>query len=89
VGGRRPKKMPTFASHYSELKAALVAGRPYLAAAVAVSLLLVLLAVVAPHATRFGPFAEGLSNRRLELALVGAALPLSTLLAFLLVYWAL
>jgi hypothetical protein len=74
--------------HISELKEALSAGLPIYFAAIAISLVLVILAALPPSAlpTSLGGF---VASRRREVALVGGAVCLSAAIVLGIVFWTL
>jgi hypothetical protein len=75
--------------HYSELKEALGAGLPVLFVSIAVSVLLVALAAIPPSELPEGILSDLVGPRRREVALVGAAVGLSTAIVFVVVFWTL
>ena len=75
--------------HTSELKEALSAGLPVYFAAIAVSLLLVVLAAIPPSALPTSLLGEFVASRRRELALIGGAVCLSAGIVLVIVFWTL
>jgi hypothetical protein len=75
--------------HFDELKEALGAGLPVLLAAVGLSLLLVVLAMLPPSMLPEGALADLLAERRGQVALVGIAISLSAAIVVGIVFWAL
>lgn len=75
--------------HFTEFKEALVAGLPFVAAAVGVSLLLVALAAIPPSALPSGALWDFLVARRQQVALAGASVCLSAAMTVAIVFWVL
>jgi hypothetical protein len=75
--------------HLDELREAFGAAFPVLFAAIGVSILLVVLAAIPPSSLRSGAIAEFITPRRRELTLVAISICFSTVIAFVIVFWAL
>jgi hypothetical protein len=81
--------MRVLATHYTEAREAFGSAVPYLVASLAVSSFLFFLAVGGSSIAVLPPAIRRLSRRRHELLLASIAIPLCTLLAILVVFWAL
>jgi hypothetical protein len=75
-------------SRYAELEETLGAGLPVILAAVALSLLLLLVAAIPPSVLP-GGISEVLAPRRLQLAVVAVSVCLGAAIGLLVVFWAL
>jgi hypothetical protein len=75
--------------HFDELKEAFGAGLPVIAAAVGLSLLLVVLAALPPSTLPDGALSNLLAARRKQVAIVGVAISLSAAIVVGIVFWAL
>jgi hypothetical protein len=75
--------------HFDELKEAFGAGLPVIFAALGLSILLVVLAVLPPSTFPEGVLSELFVTRRRQVALVGVAISLSATIVFAIVFWVL
>jgi hypothetical protein len=73
--------------HSEELKETLSAGFPVYFAAIAISLLLVVLSVIPPSALPGSSLAEFVTGRRRQLALAGGAICLSAAIVIGIDFW--
>lgn len=71
------------------MREAFGAALPVLFAAVAVSILLVVLAAFPPSSLRGGAIAEFINPRRRQLTLVAISICFSAVMVFVIVFWAL
>lgn len=75
--------------HSGELREALAAGLPVYFAALAISLLLVVLAALPPSALPDSSLAQFVATRRRQFALAGGAICLSAAVVLGIVFWVL